>query len=79
MTEIEKKNILSHVSLGSIAPDAIITNGVLFHFFTREFSKKRPLWTKDGRIAYVGPDHEPAHAMSMQKTEKSFPLKSWQK
>jgi hypothetical protein len=30
MNEIEKRNILSKVALGSLPPDTIITNGVLF-------------------------------------------------
>jgi adenine deaminase len=60
MSEIEKRNILSKVALGSIPPDTIITNGVLFNVFTREFIKKQSVWIKDGMIGYVGPDHEPA-------------------
>jgi adenine deaminase len=60
MSETEKRNILSEVALGNIPPDTIITNGVLFDVFTREFIKKQSIWIKDGMIAYVGPDHEPA-------------------
>ncbi len=60
MTETEKRNILSKVALGNIPPDTILTNGVLFDVFTREFLKKQSIWIKDGMIAYVGPDHEPA-------------------
>jgi adenine deaminase len=59
MSEIEKRNILSKVALGSIPPDTIIINGVLFNVFTREFIKKQSIWIKDGMIAYVGPDHDP--------------------
>ena len=66
MSETEKRNILSKVALGNIPPDTIITNGVLFNVFTREFIKKQSVWIKDGMIAYVGPDHEPAQD---EKTE----------
>jgi adenine deaminase len=59
MSEKEKRNILSKVALGSIAPDRVITGGVLFDVFTREFIKKQSIWIKDGLIAYVGPDHDP--------------------
>jgi adenine deaminase len=60
MNEIEKRDILSKVALGSLPPDTIITNGVLFDVFTREFIKKQSIWVKEGMIAYVGPDHDPA-------------------
>lgn len=60
MSETEKKNILSKVTLGNIPPDTIITDGILFNVFTREFIKKQSIWIKDGMIAYVGPDHDPA-------------------
>jgi adenine deaminase len=60
MSETEKRNILSEVALGNIPPDTIITNGVLFDVFTREFIKKQSICIKDGMIAYVGPDHDPA-------------------
>ena len=56
---MEKRNILSEVALGNIPPDTLITNGVLFNVFTREFIKKQSIWIKDGMIAYVGPDHHP--------------------
>jgi adenine deaminase len=59
MSEMEKRNILSEVALGNIPPDTIITNGILFNVFTREFIKKQSIWIKDGMIAYVGPDHRP--------------------
>jgi adenine deaminase len=65
MNEIEKRTILSKVALGSIPPDTMITNGVLFNVFTREFIKKQSIWIKDGMIAYVGP-HDPA---TDEKTE----------
>jgi adenine deaminase len=60
MSETEKRNILSKVALENIPPDTIITNGVLFDVFTREFIKKQSIWIKDGMITYVGPDHDPA-------------------
>ena len=66
MSETEKRNILSKVALGNIPPDTILTHGVLFDVFTREFIKKQSIWIKDGMIAYVGPDHEPAQD---EKTE----------
>jgi adenine deaminase len=59
MSEIKKRKILSEVALGNIPPDTIITNGVLFNVFTKEFIKKQSIWIKDGMIAYVGPDHHP--------------------
>jgi adenine deaminase len=66
MSEKEKRNILSKVALGNIPPDTMITNGILFDVFTREFIKKQSLWIKDGMIAYVGSDHDPTHD---EKTE----------
>ncbi len=59
MKDLEKRKILSEVALGNIPPDSMITNGTLFNVFTREFVKRQSLWIKDGRIAYVGPDHDP--------------------
>jgi adenine deaminase len=59
MNHIEKRRILSEVALGNIPPDSIITNGVLFNVFTREFIKGQSIWVKDGMIAYVGPDQDP--------------------
>lgn len=59
MKEIEKRKILSEVALGNIPPDTVIANGILFNVFTAEFIKKQSIWIKDGRIAYVGPDHDP--------------------
>jgi adenine deaminase len=59
MSEMEKRNILSEVALGNIPPDTVITNGILFNVFTREFIKKQSIWIKDGMIAYVGHDHRP--------------------
>src|SRR4030065_2205732 len=59
MKDLEKRKILSEVALGNIPPDSMITNGTLFNVFTREFVKRQSIWIKDGRIAYVGPDHDP--------------------
>jgi adenine deaminase len=58
MTEMEKRRILSEVALGNIPPDSVIRNGTLFNVFTREFIKDQSIWIKDGRIAYVGPQHD---------------------
>jgi adenine deaminase len=59
MNDIKKRSTLSEVALGNIPPDRVITNGVLFNVFTREFIKRQSIWIKDGMIAYVGPDHDP--------------------
>ncbi len=59
MDEMEKRRILSEVALGNIPPDTIVTNGVLFNVFTREFQSGQSIWIKDGMIAYVGPDQDP--------------------
>ena len=59
MKEKKKRKILSEVALGNIPPDMVIANGTLFNVFTREFIKKQSIWIKNGRIAYVGPDHDP--------------------
>jgi adenine deaminase len=59
MNKTEKRNILSEVALGNIPSDTVITNGVIFNVFTREFIKKQSIWIKNGMIAYVGPDHHP--------------------
>ena len=60
MNEAEQRNVLSDVALGNVAPDAVITHGTVFNVFTREFIPDQSIWIKDGRIAYVGPDHDPA-------------------
>jgi adenine deaminase len=57
--EMKKREILSDVALGNIPPDTIVTNGILFNVFTREFQSGQSIWIKDGMIAYVGPDHNP--------------------
>ncbi len=58
MTEMEKRKILSEVALGNIPPDIGITHGTLFNVFTGEFISGVSIWIKDGRIAYVGPEHD---------------------
>jgi adenine deaminase len=57
--EARKRKILSEVALGSIAPDTVLTHGAVFNSFTGEFIKDQSIWIKHGRIAYVGPDHDP--------------------
>jgi len=59
MNETEQRRVLSQVALGEIPPDTVVTNGVVFNAFTREFLKGRSIWIKDGWIAYVGPDQDP--------------------
>lgn len=39
MSEIDKRNILSKVALGSLPPDTIITNGILFDVSMRNRSQ----------------------------------------
>jgi len=58
MNDIEKRRTLSEVALGNIPPDTVITNGMAFNVFTREFMQGQSIWVKDGVIAYVGPDHD---------------------
>lgn len=58
MLNLEKNKILSEVTLGNIPADTVITNGILFNVFTKEFIRGQSLWIKDGRIAYVGPDQD---------------------
>jgi adenine deaminase len=59
MKEIKRRKILSEVALGNIPPDIMVANGTLFNVFTREFINEQSIWIKNGRIAYVGPDHDP--------------------
>ena len=66
MDDIEKRRTLSEVALGNVPPDTIITRGVLFNVFTREFIKKQAIWIKDGMIAYVGSDHDPCKGEKTQ-------------
>jgi len=65
MSESETRKVLSDVALGNIAADTVITHGTLFNVFTREFIPEQSVWIKNGRIAYVGPDHDPS------RTEKT--------
>ena len=58
--EKKKRKILSEVALGNISPDTIITNGIIFNVFTREFVRGQSIWIKDGMIAYVGPEQNPS-------------------
>ncbi len=60
MDTAERRRLLSEVALGNIPPDMVILNGKVFNAFTREFLKAESVWIKDGRIAYVGPDPQPA-------------------
>jgi adenine deaminase len=62
MDEMKRRKILSDVALGEVPPDTVIMNGTLFNGFTREFISNQAIWIKDGRIAYVGPDHDPPRA-----------------
>jgi adenine deaminase len=57
MGNVKERKILSEVALGNIPPDTVIVNGTPFNAFTGEFITKQSIWIKDGRIAYVGPDH----------------------
>ena len=59
MTKMEQAHTLSKVALGDIPPDTVISNGLLFNVFTREFIGGQSIWIKDGMIAYVGPDANP--------------------
>jgi adenine deaminase len=47
---------LAQVAAGKSPPDTVIANATLFDAFTREFIPGQSVWTKDGWIAYVGPD-----------------------
>jgi adenine deaminase len=60
MNEAEERNVLSDVALGNDAADTVITHGTVFNVFTREFIPDQSIWIKHGRIAYVGPEHDPA-------------------
>jgi adenine deaminase len=59
MKKTENAHILSKVALGEVPPDTVISNGLLFNVFTREFIGGQSIWIKDGMIAYVGPDANP--------------------
>jgi adenine deaminase len=57
MGNVKERRILSEVALGNLSPDTAIVNGTCFNAFTGEFISKQSIWIKDGRIAYIGPDH----------------------
>jgi len=59
VSSVEKIRILGEVALGNMPPDTLISNGTLFNVFTGEFIKRQSIWIKNGRITYVGPDHDP--------------------
>ncbi len=61
-----RRKILSEVAMGNSPADTVITNGRLFNAFTGEFIEGQSIWVKEGMIAYVGPDQNPAHG---EKTE----------
>ncbi len=52
---------LSEVALGTLPPDTVIVNGIVFNSFTGEFVPEQSVWIKDGMIAYAGPERGPAH------------------
>jgi len=58
MDEFEKRKILSEVALGNRSADTVVLNGTAFNAFTGEFIPGQSIWIEDGRIAYVGPDHD---------------------
>jgi adenine deaminase len=62
MDSAQTRKMLCQVALGNAAADTVITHGTLFNVFTREFIPDQSIWIKDGRIAYVGPDHDPARS-----------------
>jgi len=59
MDDMETRRQLSQVALGNVPVDSVITHGKLFNVYTREFIPDQAIWVKNGRIAYVGPDHDP--------------------
>jgi len=62
MDELQTRKILCEVALGNVAVDTVIIRGTVFNVFTREFIPNQSIWIKNGRIAYVGPDHDPARS-----------------
>jgi adenine deaminase len=62
MDELQTRKILCEVALGNVAVDTVIIRGTVFNVFTREFLPNQSIWIKDGRIAYVGPDHDPTRS-----------------
>jgi len=59
MDDMETRRQLSQVALGNVPVDSVITHGKLFNVYTREFIPDQAIWVKNGRIAYIGPDHDP--------------------
>jgi adenine deaminase len=59
MDDMETRRQLSKVALGHVPVDTVIMHGRLFNGYTREFIPDQAIWIKNGRIAYVGPDHDP--------------------
>ena len=59
MEDMETRRQLSEVALGNVPVDSVITHGKLCNVYTREFIPDQAIWVKNGRIAYVGPDHDP--------------------
>jgi len=59
MDEMQTRRQLSEVALGNVPADLVITHGTLFNSYTREFIPDQAIWVKNGKIAYVGPDHDP--------------------
>lgn len=60
MDEAQERNVLCDAALGDVPVDTVITRGTVFNVFTREFIANQSIWIKNGKIAYVGPDHDPA-------------------
>jgi adenine deaminase len=66
MDETGKREMLSEVALGNLAPDTVVVNGTVFNVFTGEFLDRQAIWIKNGMIPYVGPDQDPPRE---EKTE----------
>lgn len=58
--DLNHRKILSQVALGNVAPDTVIRNGLLFNAYTGEFLARQSIWIKNGMIAYVGAEQNPA-------------------
>jgi len=52
----EQQSKISSVCLGTIPPDTVVRNGMVFNAFTGEFIPHQSVWIKDGFIAYAGPN-----------------------
>jgi hypothetical protein len=50
MSEMEKRNILSEVALDNIPPNSVITNNILFNFFSKELLRGESILIRDGFI-----------------------------